>query len=63
MSFSQNVKEDLLKKVNEDPISDKMQIEAMLRFSSEIILGLPPKLAFTSKLMSVLRNFITLIKK
>ena len=63
MSFSQNVKEDLLKKTNEDSVSDKMQIEAMLRFSSEIILGLPPKLSFTAKLMSVLRNFITLIKK
>lgn len=63
MSFSQNVKEDLLKRNNENEISDKLQIEAMLRFSSEIILGNPLKLAFTASLMSVLRNFIMLVKK
>ena len=63
MSFSQTVKEDLLKKNNDSEVADKLQIEAMLRFSSEIIIGNPLKLAFSASLMSVIRNFILLIKK
>ena len=43
MSFSQTVKEDLLKKNNDSEVADKLQIEAMLRFSSEIIIGNPLK--------------------
>lgn len=63
MSFSQKVKEDLLKKVNDDEIADKMQIEAMIRFGGEVIISKPMKLYFTCNLMAVVRHFIKLCKQ
>ena len=63
MSFSKTVKEDLIKRSNPDILSDKLEIEAMLRFGGEVILGKPLKLSFTSSLMSVVRRFVTLAKK
>lgn len=63
MSFSKTVKEDLIKRSNEDLLSDKLEMEAMLRFGGEVILGLPLKLSFSSSLMSVVRRFLTLAKK
>ena len=63
MSFSKTVKEDLLKRSNPDLLSDKLEIEAMLRFGGEVIFGNPFKLSFTSSLMSVIRRFIMLAKK
>jgi DNA-binding protein WhiA len=63
MSFSQKVKEDLLKKANDDEIADKLEIEAMLRFGGEVIISKPMKLSFTCNLMSVVRHFIKLCKQ
>ncbi len=63
MSFSKTVKDDLLKKSNPDLLSDKLEIEAMLRFGGEVILGNPLRLSFTSSLMMVVRRFVTLAKK
>ena len=63
MSFSKTVKDDLLKKSNPDLLSDKLEIEAMLRFGGEVILGNPLRLSFTSSLMMVVRCFVTLAKK
>ncbi len=63
MSFSKTVKEDLIKRVNPDLLSDKLEIEAMLRFGGEVIFGKPFKMSFTSSLMSVVRRFVTLAKK
>ena len=63
MSFSKTVKEDLLKRSNPDLLSDKLEIEAMLRFGGEVIFGNPIKPSFTSSFMSVIRRFIMLAKK
>lgn len=63
MSFSQKVKEDLLKKANDDLIADKLQIEAMLRFGGEVLISKPMKLSFTCNLMSVIRHFLKLCKQ
>ena len=63
MSFSKTVKEDLIKRINPDLLSDKLEIEAMLRFGGEVIFGNPFKLSFSSSLMSVVRRFLTLSKK
>ena len=63
MSFSKTVKEDLIKRSNPDLLSDKLEIEAMLRFGGEVILARPMKISFTSSLMSVVRRFVTLAKK
>ena len=63
MSFSQKVKEDLLKKSNEDLTADKLEMEAMLRFGGEVLISKPMKLSFTCNLMSVIRHFLKLAKQ
>lgn len=62
MSFSTDVKEDILK-VNNDSNSNLVELEALLRFGSEIILGKPLKIAFSSTQMNILRHFISLLKQ
>lgn len=62
MSFSLEVKEDLLKVNNNDAIADKLELEAMLRFSAEVVLSRPININFTCNNMSVIRRFITLCK-
>ena len=62
MSFSENVKNDIVRIIPENENEIKQTIRAMLHFGCEIILGKPTKLAFTSNLMSVIRYFVKLIK-
>jgi len=63
MSFSLEVKEDLLKRVNQDERADRLELEAMLRFGGEIVFGFPMKLSFTCNNMGIIRRFITIAKK
>ncbi|MCR5350595.1 MAG: DNA-binding protein WhiA [Acholeplasmatales bacterium] len=62
MSFSEKVKNDIIRTIPKEQNEINSTIRAMLHFSSEIILGKPIKLAFTSNLMSIIRYFITLVK-
>ena len=63
MSFSLDVKEDLLKVKNNNIISDKLELEAMLRFASEVSLMRPMKLSFTCNNMGIVRKLVKLCKK
>lgn len=63
MSFSLNVKDDLIKVNNTSKLGDKLELEAMLRFGGEIIFSSPIKLSFTCNNMSVVRRFIKLCKE
>lgn len=63
MSFALDVKDDLLKFNNIDPLSDIYELEAMARFGCEVVFGFPMKLRFTCNNMSVIRHFIKLCKK
>lgn len=62
MSFSTDVKEDILK-FNSDSSSHLVELEALLRFGSEIILGNPIKISFSSANMQIIRHTITLLKQ
>lgn len=62
MSFSVEVKEDILK-FNSDATSRTVELEAMLRLSGEVVLGKTFKLCFLSSNMSVIRHFITILKE
>jgi len=62
MSFSVEVKEDILK-VNTDNKSRILELESLLRFGGEIVLGRPLKLVFSCSNMHVLRYFISLVKQ
>ncbi len=62
MSFSYDVKEDILK-FNSDASSHLLELEAFLRLSGELILSKPPKLVFSSSNMHILRYMLGLIKK
>lgn len=62
MSFSVEVKEDILK-FNSDATSRTVELEAMLRLSGEVVLGKTLKLCFLSSNISVIRHFITILKE
>ena len=62
MSYSFDVKEDILK-FNTDASQHLVELQALLRFSGEVIISNPIKLSFTSTSMPIIRYFITLIKK
>ena len=62
MSFSHDVKEDILK-YNTDLESNLIELEGYLRNSYEVILGRPIKLSFSNTNMHILRYIISLIKK
>lgn len=62
MSFSTDVKEDILK-VNTDSVSHLLELESLLRFGGEIVLGRPLKLVFSCSNMHVLRYFISILKE
>ncbi len=62
MSFSYDVKEDILK-FNSDASSHLLELEAFLRLSGELILSKPPKLVFSSSNLHILRYMLGLIKK
>ncbi|MBQ3253090.1 MAG: hypothetical protein IJA65_00920, partial [Acholeplasmatales bacterium] len=63
MSFSLDVKDDLLKVNNEDAISDKLELEALLRLGGEVIISRPLKLSFTCSSMSLIRYLVKLSKR
>lgn len=63
MSFAATVKDDLLKISNSNLNADRLELEAMLRFGSEVIISRPMKLQFTCNNMGVIRHLIKLCKK
>ena len=63
MSFSLDVKMDLLQVQNSSEKEDKLELEAMLRLGGEVLLGRPMKLLFTANNMGIIRYFITICKK
>ena len=62
MSFSTDVKEDILK-LHTDDVSRFLELESLLRFGGEIILGRPLKLLFSCSNLHILRYFIGLVKQ
>ena len=62
MSYSFDVKEDILK-FNTEASQHLLELQALLRFSGEVIISNPLKLSFTSTNMQVIRYFITLVKQ
>ena len=62
MSFSTNVKEDILK-FNTDAVSKMVELESLLRFGGEVILGRPLKLVFSTSDMHILRYFMSILKQ
>ncbi len=63
MSFSLEVKMDLLQVTNSTMIEDKLELEAMLRLGGEVIISRPMKLLFTANNMGIIRYFITVVKR
>ena len=62
MSFSLDVKTDLLNYNSNDETADKLEIESMIRTSGEIGI-LPVKLSLTSNNSGIIRRFLSLVKK
>lgn len=62
MSFSLDVKTDLLNFSSNDEYSDKLEIESMLRISGEIGI-LPVKLSLSCNNSGIIRRFLSLVKK
>ena len=62
MSFTSDVKEDLINRTNNDISLDIMEIDGMLRLSSEISLIGGLSISFTQGQMSIIRKLITLLK-
>lgn len=63
MSFTTDVKEDLLHFENSSDDLDFSEVEGMLRFSSELIIGKKMGIAFTSNSMGIIRRFVKILKK
>ena len=62
MSYSFDVKEDFLK-FNTEPSQHLVELQALLRFSGEVIISKPLRIVFTSTNMQIIRHYIKLIKK
>ena len=62
MSFSLDVKTDLLQLNSEDELMDKLELESMIRISGEIGI-VPVKISLTSQNNGIIRRFISLVKK
>ncbi|MDE5715746.1 MAG: DNA-binding protein WhiA [Anaeroplasmataceae bacterium] len=62
MSFSFDVKEDILK-VNSDASVHLIELEASLRLAAEIVISNPMKLIFRNTNLHILRYFVSLVKK
>ena len=62
MSYSFDVKEDILK-FNTETSQHLVELQALLRFSGEVIISNPIKLSFTSTNMHIIRYFIKLVKQ
>ncbi len=63
MSFSTNVKEDILKVNSIDSKNLKLTLEAMLRFAGEIVISNPMKLTFSSNSLNIVTYLIKNLKK
>ena len=62
MSFSLDVKTDLLTYSQSEEAIDKLEIESMIRISGEIGI-IPVKLSLTSNNSGIIRRFLALVKK
>ena len=62
MSYSFDVKEDILK-FNTETSQHLVELQALLRFSGEVVISNPLKLNFTSTSMPIIRYFIKLVKE
>lgn len=62
MSFSLDVKTDILNYNSNDEAADKLEIESMIRVAGEIGI-LPVKLTLSSNNSGIIRRFLSLIKK
>ena len=62
MSYSFDVKEDILK-FNTEPSQHLVELQALLRFSGEVVISNPLRLVFTSTNMQIIRYFIKLVKQ
>ncbi len=63
MSFSTNVKEDILKVNSVDSKALRLTLEAMLRFAGEIVISNPLKLNFSSNSLNIVTYLIKNLKK
>lgn len=63
MSFSTNVKDDILKVNSIDEKALKLTLEAMLRFAGEIVISKPLKLTFSSNSLNIVTFLIKSLKK
>lgn len=63
MSFNLDVKEDLIQVYTESEFASRLELEALLRFSSEIVFGVPMRLEVTLSTMGIMRHFLTLCKR
>lgn len=64
MSFSLDVKADLLKVNNQDEKQDRAEIEAFLRLGGEVVISLGgSSIVYSSNNMGVIRRLVTLILK
>ena len=63
MSFSADVKEDLLQVNIDEEVEKTALIASMLRFGGEIILGRNMRLSFTCNSMNIVRYLIKLLKE
>jgi len=63
MSFSLNVKEDILKVNSADSKALKLTLEAMLRLAGEIVISNPLKLNFSSNSLNIVIYLIKNLKK
>lgn len=62
MSFSYDVKEDILK-LQPEALTYATELEACLRFCSELIISRPIRLSFSSSNLHIIRYYISLMKK
>ena len=62
MSFSLEVKTDLLNFNSDNILADKLELEAMIRVAGEIGI-VPLKLSLTSNNSGIIRRFVSLVKK
>ena len=62
MSFTAELKEDILTFKNNNKTEKKLELESMLRISSEISL-IPRKLIFDAPTLGIIRRFLATLKE
>ncbi len=63
MSFTKDVKEDLLHYENNDFNAESAEVLGVLRFSGEVILGKNLGLSFTCNSMGIIRRYVKILKE